>query len=106
MTQASDEQKEKWLPLVNEMKMIGAYAQTELGHGSFVRGLQTTATFDMDTDEFIIHSPVLSATKWWAGGLGKTATHAVVVARLFIHGRDYGPHIFLIQVIKFKINEL
>ncbi len=26
--------------------IIGTYAQTELGHGTFVRGLETTATYD------------------------------------------------------------
>lgn len=31
-----DEQVKKWLPLVRELKMIGCYAQTELGHGSNV----------------------------------------------------------------------
>jgi hypothetical protein len=28
------------------MQIIGTYAQTELGHGTFVRGLETTATYD------------------------------------------------------------
>ena len=32
--QGSDEQKEKWLSLAREFKIIGAYAQTELGHGT------------------------------------------------------------------------
>jgi hypothetical protein len=27
-------------------QIIGTYAQTELGHGTFVRGLETTATYD------------------------------------------------------------
>jgi hypothetical protein len=25
----------------------------------------------------VLHSPTLTSTKWWPGGLGKTATHAV-----------------------------
>ena len=58
--------------------------QTELGHGTFVRGLETTATYDPETQEFILHSPTLTSTKWWPGGMGKTSTHAVVMARLFI----------------------
>ena len=71
--------------------MIGTYAQTELGHGTFLRGLETTATYDPSTQEFIIHSPTLTATKWWPGGLGKTSSHAVVMARLFTQGKEYGP---------------
>lgn len=31
---------------------------TELGHGSNVAGLETTATFDSDSDEFIINTPI------------------------------------------------
>ena len=32
--QGTDEQKERWLPLSQDLKMIGTYAQTELGHGN------------------------------------------------------------------------
>ena len=56
------------------------------------------ACFDRDADEFVIHSPTPTATKWWPGGLGKTATHAVVMARLFLDGKDYGPHPFVMQI--------
>lgn len=45
----SDEQVKKWIPLSRDFKIIGAYAQTELGHGSDVQSLQTTATYDVDT---------------------------------------------------------
>jgi len=31
-----EEQLAKWLPQVKALKMIGCYAQTELGHGSNV----------------------------------------------------------------------
>lgn len=48
--------------------------------------------------EFILHSPTLTSTKWWPGGMGKTATHAVVMARLILKGKDYGPHAFIVQV--------
>jgi len=51
-----------------------------LGHGSNVAGLETTATLDKATDEWVIHSPTVSSTKFWPGGLGRTANYAVVFA--------------------------
>lgn len=44
--QTSPEQRRKWLPLAKSFEIICAYVQTELGHGSNVRALETTATFD------------------------------------------------------------
>lgn len=32
-SQATDEQKERWLPLTETYEIIGTYAQTEMGHG-------------------------------------------------------------------------
>ncbi|KAH7659380.1 Acyl-CoA oxidase protein [Dioscorea alata] len=96
--QGTDEQHKKWLTLAYKMQIIGCYAQTELGHGSNVQGLETTATFDPKSDEFVIHSPTLTSNKWWPGGLGKASTHAVVFARLITDGRDYGVHGFIVQL--------
>uniref|UniRef100_A0A7N0VJ34 Acyl-coenzyme A oxidase n=1 Tax=Kalanchoe fedtschenkoi TaxID=63787 RepID=A0A7N0VJ34_KALFE len=96
--QGTEEQQAKWLPLAYKMQIIGCYAQTELGHGSNVQGLETTATFDPQTDEFIIHSPTLTSSKWWPGGLGKVSTHAVVYARLIVDGKDYGVNGFIVQL--------
>ncbi|GFR44234.1 hypothetical protein Agub_g5369 [Astrephomene gubernaculifera] len=90
MSQGSPEQQAKWMPLCTKLNVIGTYAQTELGHGTFVRGLETTATYDKETQEFVLHSPTLTSTKWWPGGLGKTATHAVVMARLMLPDEDAG----------------
>ncbi|KAI3792933.1 hypothetical protein L2E82_06826 [Cichorium intybus] len=96
--QGTEEQKQKWLPLAQKMQIIGCYAQTELGHGSNVQGLETTATFDPQTDEFVLHSPTLTSSKWWPGGLGKVSTHAVVYARLIVGGQFHGVHGFIVQL--------
>lgn len=87
---ASEEQRARWIPLVNNLHMLGCYAQTELGHGSNVQGLETRAVFDKVTDEFVLHTPSIRATKWWPGGLGIFATHAVVMAKLILDGKAYG----------------
>lgn len=65
------------MPKILNYDIIGCYAQTELGHGSNVRGLETTATWVPESREFEIHSPYLTASKWWNGSMGRTATHAV-----------------------------
>ena len=69
------------------------------GTASYIRGLETTATYDPSTEQFVIHGPTLTSTKWWPGGMGKTATHAIVMARLVTHrGEDKGPHAFVVQI--------
>ncbi|AOW03329.1 acyl-CoA oxidase 5 [Yarrowia lipolytica] len=79
-------------------KFYGCFAMTELGHGSNVAGLETTATLDKDTDEFIINTPNSGATKWWIGGAAHSATHTACLARLIVDGKDYGVKIFIVQL--------
>ncbi|XP_013401428.1 peroxisomal acyl-coenzyme A oxidase 1 isoform X1 [Lingula anatina] len=95
--QGSDKQRRKWLPLCESYRIVGTYAQTEVGHGTFVRGLETTATYDPQTEQFIINSPTLTSTKWWPGNLGKTTNHAVVLAQLYTGGKCHGIHAFIVQ---------
>ncbi|KAI8872029.1 acyl-CoA oxidase [Ramicandelaber brevisporus] len=95
----TEEQKAKYLRAARNFEIIGCFAQTELKHGSNVQGLETTATFIPESDEFEIHSPTLTAAKWWIGGLGVACTHAVVMARLVLPGgKDYGPHPFVVRI--------
>lgn len=104
--QTDDAQREYWLKRCTDWDIIGAYAQTELGHGSNVRGIETTATWDQATREFVLHSPTLTASKWWNGTLGRTANHAVVIAQLMLPDpateghkfKSFGPHPFIVQV--------
>jgi hypothetical protein len=82
--------------------VIGTYAQTELGHGTFLRGLETTATYDASTQEFIIHSPTLTAvssTPHWPMSWAMSLTvclryHQSLVTRftrLLLHPDNNGP---------------
>ncbi|KAJ3743326.1 peroxisomal oxidase [Lentinula detonsa] len=99
LLQASQELLDKYAGLIATRGIFGCYLQTELGHGSNVAALETTATYIPETKEFDIHSPTLTSSKWWIGALGKTATHGVVQAKLLLPGgEDMGPHLFLVQL--------
>jgi acyl-CoA oxidase len=64
-----------------------------------VQGLETTATFDQAKNEFVIHSPTISSTKFWPAGLGfSTTTHSVVMAQLVVDQKHIGPHLFIVQL--------
>ncbi|KAJ2084360.1 fatty-acyl coenzyme A oxidase [Coemansia sp. RSA 988] len=86
--------------------ITGCFGMTELGHGSNLAGLETTATFDAATDEFVVHSPTLTSTKWWIGGAAHTATHCSVYAQLIVDGRRYGTKTFVVQLRDTKTFEL
>ena len=96
--QTSPEQRAYWVPLMDSAQIIGTYAQTELGHGTFVRGLETTSTFNPKTDEFIIHSPTLTSAKYWPSALGFTATHGIIMAKLILSGKNHGVHPFIVPL--------
>ena len=102
----SAEQCQKWVPLAKTWKVIGAYCQTELGHGSNVRALETTITYMPETEQFDVHSPTITSTKWWPGSLGQSANHGMVYGRLIINGKDYGVHNFMVQVSQALKNSL
>jgi acyl-CoA oxidase len=60
--------------------------------------LETTATLDTKTDEWVVHSPTLTATKWWIGMLGQTATHTVIVCQTIVNGKNIGLNWFNLPV--------
>lgn len=97
-SQGTDAQRNKFFFPAMGYDIIGCYAQTELGHGSNVRGLETTATWNPDDKTFTINSPTLTSSKWWIGSLGRTANHAIVMAQLWVGGECFGPHMFVVQI--------
>jgi acyl-CoA oxidase len=98
MNHATTEQQAEWISKAWNCNIIGTYAQTEMGHGTFLRGLETTATYDPKTKEFEIHSPTKTSYKWWPGGLGHTANYAIVMAQLWSLGKCHGLHPFIVQL--------
>ncbi|MET2011404.1 acyl-CoA dehydrogenase [Microbacterium chocolatum] len=89
---------DRWLPAVISLELPGAFAMTETGHGSDVAAIGTTATYDPDTEEFVIHTPFRGA---WKDYLGNAALHgkaATVFAQLITGGVNYGVHCFFVPL--------
>ncbi|MEL5991857.1 acyl-CoA dehydrogenase [Microbacterium phosphatis] len=89
---------DKWLRGSIELDIPGAFAMTETGHGSDVASIGTTATYDPETEEFVIHTPFRGA---WKDYLGNAAVHgraATVFAQLITNGVNYGVHCFFVPI--------
>ncbi len=77
---------------------LGCFAMSEVGHGSNVAGVETTATYDHATRELEIHTPAESARKEWIGGAAHDARWAVVFAQLDVAGARQGVHAVLVPI--------
>ncbi|KAH7706403.1 Protein C48B4.1 [Aphelenchoides avenae] len=100
-----EEQYAQLVPKVMSCAILSAYAQTELGHGTNLKKLETTAIYDPKTQEFVLNTSTVTATKWWPGNMGKCANHVVVVAQLYTGGKCYGPHPFWLQIRDLQTHE-
>lgn len=88
----------EYLARIGSLEVPGCYAMTETSHGSNVRDLETTATFDADTDELVVHTPVEGAAKDWIGNAACHGRLAAVFARLVVEGRHHGVHVVLVPI--------
>nr|WP_125079040.1 acyl-CoA dehydrogenase [Mycobacterium sp. P7213] len=89
-----------------DLDLLGCFAMTETGHGSDVQSLETTATYDPATQEFVIDSATGSARKDYIGGAAETATVAAVFAQLITGDESHGVHCFLVPIRDAQGNDL
>lgn len=89
---------DKWLPAIMSLEVPGAFAMTEIGHGSDVAAIATTATYDEETQEFVIHTPFRAAWKEYLGNAGLHGKHATVFAQLVTKGVNHGVHCFYVPI--------
>ncbi len=82
-----------------DLDLLGCFAMTETGHGSDVQALETTATYDPDSQEFVIDSPTPTSRKDYIGGAAQTARVAAVFAQLITaDGTGHGVHCFVVPI--------
>jgi acyl-CoA oxidase len=89
---------EKYLPGIMSLDVPGAFAMTETGHGSDVASVATTATYDEETQEFVIDTPFRGAWKDYLGNAAKDGIAAVVFAQLITKGVNHGVHAFYVPI--------
>ncbi|MFN4144296.1 MAG: acyl-CoA dehydrogenase [Runella sp.] len=86
-----------YLEKLSHLDLAGCFAMTETGHGSNVRDLETTATYQHDTRTIVVHSPTPTAGKEYIGN----ALHshiAAVFCQLIVNGQNHGIHTILVPL--------
>ncbi|MCG5432564.1 acyl-CoA dehydrogenase family protein [Mycobacterium sp. MYCO198283] len=93
---------ERYVRKIIDCELLGCFAMTETGHGSDVQSLETTATYDPETQEFVVNSPTPTARKDYIGGAAETARMAAVFAQLITHENgepvNHGVHCVLVPI--------
>ena len=89
---------DEYLKDIGTLALPGCFAMTESGHGSNVRDIETTATYDPETQEFIIHTPTENAFKEYIGNAAVHGQMATVFAQLYTEGECYGVHAFVVRL--------
>jgi acyl-CoA oxidase len=87
-----------YLPRIISGELLGCFAMTETGHGSDVAMLRTTASYDADTQEFVVTTPDDAARKDYIGNAARDGRMAVVFAQLLTGGVSHGVHALLVPI--------
>ncbi|MGK2879746.1 MAG: acyl-CoA dehydrogenase family protein [Mycobacterium sp.] len=101
---------ETYVPKIISAELLGCFAMTETGHGSDVQSLETTATYDPATQEFVVDSPTPTSRKDYIGGAAETARVAAVFAQLITEegGKpvNHGVHCLVVPIRDEQGNDL
>ena len=89
---------ERYLRDIVTVDLPGCFAMTETGHGSNVQALGTSATYEPETGEFVVHTPDLEARKDYIGNAARDGRLAAVFAQLIVGGENRGVHALLVPL--------
>jgi acyl-CoA oxidase len=94
----TEKHHKKYLKAIGTLALPGCFAMTETGHGSNVRGVETTATYNHANQTFTIHTPHENARKEYIGNAAQHGQMATVFAKLVVDGKDFGVNAFIVPL--------
>jgi acyl-CoA oxidase len=94
----TEKHHKKYLKDIGTLELPGCFAMTETNHGSNVKGIETTATYNHATSTFVIHTPNEYARKEYIGNAARHGQMATVFAKLMLDGKDYGVSAFVVPL--------
>jgi acyl-CoA oxidase len=94
----TEQHHQRYLADTASLKLPGCFAMTEAGHGSDVQHLQSTATYDPASDEFVIHTPGPEDYKEYIGNAACHGRIAAVFAQLIVGEENHGVHTLVVEL--------
>lgn len=94
----TEKHHQQYLRDIGTLDLPGCFAMTETGHGSNVKGIETTAIYNHSDKTIVIHTPHHDAGKEYIGNAALHGRMATVFAKLIINDTDYGVNAFLVPL--------
>lgn len=91
---------------IDTLDDMGCFGLTELGYGNNAVEMETTATYDPTTKEFVVHTPSTLAQKYWITNGAIHAKHCIVFAQLYINRINHGIQAVLVRIRDDKLQPL
>lgn len=89
---------EEFLDKLDSLDIIGCFCLTELGYGNNAIEMETTATYDNNTKNFIINCPTIKSQKFWITNGAYHANYSIVFAQTYVNGKHEGINAFLVKM--------
>ena len=83
---------------VSSLKNMGCFCFTELGYGNNAPKMETTATYDASSQEFVINCPTVQSQKYWITNGACHANYAIVFAQTIVNGKNEGVNSFIVRI--------